>query len=129
MSETVAELLDGIANGPSLVAVWDSSRRLMRDKGRGAASNDPLLLQGLRRLSQWATEGSELHRLVAIDLLVRIPASIRKIARASQSLRQEALRFPIGRRLMMITRCAANWQRLRALRPVFRRKSRIGSLG
>jgi len=95
MSEIIPELLDGLANGPSLVAVWDSSRRLMRDKGRGAAADDPQLLQGLRRLSEWATTESALHRLVAIDLLVRIPASIRKIARAAQALRQEVLRLPI----------------------------------
>jgi hypothetical protein len=95
MAEAIVELLERMANAPSLAEVWDSSRRLMRDKGRGNAAGDPLLLQGIRRLSEWSTRGSDVHRLVAIDLLVRIPASIRKIARAAQPLRQEALRVPL----------------------------------
>ncbi len=95
MREAIAELLNGVANGASLAEVWDSSRRLMRDKGRGNAAADPLLVQGLRRLSEWSLQGNDVHRLVALDLLVRIPASIRKIARIAQPLRKEALRLPI----------------------------------
>lgn len=95
MSELIAELLDQLANGRSLAEVWDASRKLMRDKGRGKATDDPLLLQGIRRLAEWSTQGDDLQRLVAIDLLVRIPASIRKIARAVQPIRKEALQLPI----------------------------------
>lgn len=95
MDQGIAEVLERIANAPSLGEVWGASRKLMRDKGRGKVAGDPLLLQGLRRLSEWSAQGSDVHRLVAIDLLVRIPASIRKIARAAQPLRQEALQLPI----------------------------------
>ena len=91
----IAELLDGVAHGSSLGEVWHSSRLLMRDKRRGTAAGEPLLLKALQRLSEWAARGNDVHRLVAIDLLVRIPASIRKIQRVAQPLRAEVLRLPI----------------------------------
>jgi hypothetical protein len=95
MSDELTDALNGFANSSSLAEVWDSSRRLMIDKRRAAVADNPLLMRGLERLREWAVEGPEIDRLIAIDLLVRIPASIRKVEKFAQSLRAEALHQPL----------------------------------
>ncbi|MEA2878503.1 MAG: hypothetical protein QOF14_3699 [Hyphomicrobiales bacterium] len=95
MDEGISELLDRLLNAPSLADVWQAARRLMSDKRRSSATADPRLVEGLRRLGGWAATGSGAERLIAIDLLVRIPASIRKLERTALPFRAEALRTPI----------------------------------
>lgn len=95
MGEEVPELLNTIANSLSLNEVWNAARSLMRNKMRGSAADNPLLLEGLRRLGEWTARDNEVNRLIAIDLLVRIPASIKKVARTAKPIREEALRSAI----------------------------------
>src|SRR5205085_2718787 len=95
MDEGIAQLVDRLVTAPTLAEVWQAARGLMSDKRRASAAAAPLLHEGLRRLGVWAAIGSGAERLLAIDLLVRIPASIRKVERIASPLRAEALRVPI----------------------------------
>jgi hypothetical protein len=95
MSDDVTDALNSFVYDQSLPDVWDSARRLMLDKRRASVADNPLLLRGLERLRDWALDGSPLDRLLAIDLLVRVPASIRKTKKFAQSLLREALRQPL----------------------------------
>jgi hypothetical protein len=88
-------LLEAFASAPSLAEKWHAGRRLIASKERAKAAEDPLLLEGLRRLDAWSKSGQGMERLVAVGLMARIGDAIPKIAARLKPLLAEALRDPL----------------------------------
>jgi hypothetical protein len=85
-------LLEAFASAPSWAEKWQAGRRLLASKERAKAADDPLLLDGLRRLDAWSKSGQGIERLFAIDLMARVGAAIPKSAPRLKPLLAEALR-------------------------------------
>jgi hypothetical protein len=88
-------LLEAFASAPSLAEKWQAARRLIASKERAKAADDPLLLEGLRRLDAWSRSGQGVDRLVAIGLMAGIADAIPRIAARLKPLLAETLREPL----------------------------------
>lgn len=82
------QLLEQVSNAHTVPDIWSLSRHLMANRLLSEYAESPAFLQTFDRLHQHAISGSDLDRLLATDLLVRLPAAHKKLApRAERHLK------------------------------------------
>ena len=82
------EVVERFSKADSAEDVWSSARQLMANRLLAEFVDVPIFLKGFDRLYQFATAGTALDRLLALDLLVRLPAATKKLtSRAEKHLR------------------------------------------
>jgi len=93
------EQVRAFADAPYLEEKWSSARQMMSSKAKPNGDEFYSLLQhGFEGLGQIATSGDESNRLVAIDLLVRIPASMKnnkRVQAMAADVRRTCLSLPL----------------------------------
>ena len=92
--ETNADL-DDFINAQTVGQRWDASRRLMASKRIQSIATDSAFGQAFAALVPAALEGDPLDRLLAVDLLVRIPAVAKTIQGDAAKLLATALEHPL----------------------------------
>lgn len=95
MSDDLTDALSSFAHGASLAEIWESARRFMLSKRRASIAENPLFQLGLERLKYHVIAGAPIDKLIAVDLLVRVPASIRKAQPVAKAYRSEVLAQPL----------------------------------
>jgi hypothetical protein len=93
------ESVRAFAEATDLEGKWSSARQMMSSKVKpNGESFYSLLQQGFQDLGHIAGQGDDSDRLVAIDLLVRIPASMKNNKRVQElatDVRRRALALPL----------------------------------
>ena len=92
--ETNSDLEDFLA-AQTVSQRWDAARRLMASKRLQSLATNQTFAQAFASLGTIALEGNPLDRLLAIDLLVRIPAAAKGIQGSATKLLSVALQYPL----------------------------------
>ena len=85
---TDTRIVEQFSEADSVNDIWSAARQVMANRILAQIVDAPMFLKGFDRLQQLSTTGSALDRLLALDLLIRLPAASKKLAdRAQQHLR------------------------------------------
>ncbi len=85
------ELTQQFSKAESVTEIWSAARQIMAKRLLPALVDDPLFLSGFDRLEEFASVDSDIDRLLAIDLLVRLPAASKKLANRAEAHLSSAL--------------------------------------
>ena len=86
-------LLDQFSKADDVDVIWLAARQLMAQKLLAGFVQTDQFNVGFDRLKKFATEGSSLDRLLALDLLVRLPAASKKLSKCAERKLREILYF------------------------------------
>ena len=89
------KIMDQFAYSDSILEIWSAARELMANRLLSEYIDVPIFLDAFDRILKFSIAGSSIDRLLAIDLLVRLPAASKKLSARAEVHLNESLRVEL----------------------------------